>query len=133
MLDRYRFTTCDEARLEISRGSMDYITQNGASSSDRAVGGLGSSVRQAPESFGADPAAGIGTQWTSQAQPKNPRQSAIDGRCNNLTCRLSVDHYRPADASAEDLGQMRRIDELHLEFPFTGGRVLRDLLVHEER
>jgi putative transposase len=40
-------------------------------------------------------------------------------------------YYRPVTASAEDLRQMRRIDELHLEFPFAGSRMLRDLLVNE--
>jgi putative transposase len=30
-------------------------------------------------------------------------------------------------ASAEDLAIMRRIDELHLDYPFAGSRMLRDL------
>jgi putative transposase len=33
--------------------------------------------------------------------------------------------------SAADLALMRRIDELHLEFPFAGSRLLRDLLTAE--
>jgi len=40
-------------------------------------------------------------------------------------------YYKPVAASAEDLQQMRRIDELHLELPFAGARMLRDLLVLE--
>jgi putative transposase len=40
-------------------------------------------------------------------------------------------YYRPVEASAEDLRQMRRMDELHLEWPFAGSRMLRDLLVQE--
>jgi putative transposase len=40
-------------------------------------------------------------------------------------------YYRPVAASAEDLRLMRRIDELHLEFPFAGARMLRDLLAQE--
>jgi len=40
-------------------------------------------------------------------------------------------YYKPVAASAEDLRQMRRIDELHLELPFAGARMLRDLLVLE--
>jgi putative transposase len=40
-------------------------------------------------------------------------------------------YYRPVDVSAEDLWQMRRIDELHLEFPFAGSRMLRDLPAQE--
>jgi putative transposase len=37
-------------------------------------------------------------------------------------------YYKPRPVSAEDLALMRRIDELHLEYPFAGNRMLRDLL-----
>ena len=37
-------------------------------------------------------------------------------------------YYRPRPVSAADLAIMRRIDELHLEYPFAGSRMLRDLL-----
>lgn len=37
-------------------------------------------------------------------------------------------YYRPEPVSAADLALMRRIDELHLEHPFAGARMLRDLL-----
>jgi len=37
-------------------------------------------------------------------------------------------YYHPEPVSAEDLALMRRIDELHLEHPFAGSRMLRDLL-----
>jgi putative transposase len=40
-------------------------------------------------------------------------------------------YYQPVAASAEDLRQMRRIDELHLELPFAGSRMLRDMLTLE--
>jgi putative transposase len=40
-------------------------------------------------------------------------------------------YYQPQPASAADLAVMRRMDELHLEFPFAGSRMLRDLLVAE--
>jgi len=40
-------------------------------------------------------------------------------------------YYRPRPVSAEALAIMRRIDELHLEFPFMGSRMLRDMLVRE--
>ena len=39
----------------------------------------------------------------------------------------------PRPVSAVDLAFMRRIDELHLEFPFAGSRLLRDLLAGEGR
>lgn len=37
-------------------------------------------------------------------------------------------YYRPQPASEGDLRLMRRIDELHLEHPFAGARMLRDML-----
>jgi putative transposase len=40
-------------------------------------------------------------------------------------------YYLPKPVSAADLVIMRRIDELHLEFPFAGSRMLRDLLRQE--
>jgi putative transposase len=40
----------------------------------------------------------------------------------------STVYYLPRAASAADLALMRRIDELHLEFPFAGARMLRRLL-----
>src|SRR4029434_4986660 len=42
-------------------------------------------------------------------------------------------YYSPRPVSASDLALMRRIDELHLEFPFAGSRLLRDLLAAEGR
>jgi putative transposase len=44
--------------------------------------------------------------------------------------RASV-YYRPQPTSEADLTLMRRIDELHLEHPFAGSRMLRDLLRRE--
>jgi putative transposase len=44
--------------------------------------------------------------------------------------RSSV-YYLPTPVSATDLGIMRRMDELHLEYPFAGSRMLRDLLRQE--
>jgi putative transposase len=41
--------------------------------------------------------------------------------------RSSV-YYKPRPVSAEDLVLMRRLDELHLDHPFAGARMLRDLL-----
>ncbi len=40
-------------------------------------------------------------------------------------------YYLPRPVSAADLAIMRRIDELHLEFPFAGSRMLRGLLAAE--
>ncbi len=40
-------------------------------------------------------------------------------------------YYEPRPIDDEDLTLMRRIDELHLESPFAGARMLRDMLRHE--
>lgn len=40
-------------------------------------------------------------------------------------------YYAPQPISAADLAVMRRMDELHLAFPFAGSRMLRDLLMAE--
>jgi putative transposase len=44
--------------------------------------------------------------------------------------RSSV-YYKPRPVSAEGLKLMRRMDELHLEYPFAGARMLRDLVKRE--
>lgn len=41
-------------------------------------------------------------------------------------------YYQPKQVSEADLCLMRRIDELHLELPFAGARMLRDLLRGEQ-
>ena len=40
-------------------------------------------------------------------------------------------YYLPRSVSPGDLALMRRIDELHLDYPFAGARMLRDLLGRE--
>jgi putative transposase len=40
-------------------------------------------------------------------------------------------YYLPRAVSPADLAVMQRVDELHLEFPFAGSRMLRDLLNRE--
>jgi putative transposase len=45
--------------------------------------------------------------------------------------RASV-YYTPKALAAEELAVMRRLDELHLELPFAGSRMLRDLLRAEQ-
>ena len=50
------------------------------------------------------------------------RQAALVG------ISRSTVYYRPESVSQEDLALMRRLDELHLEHPFAGSRMLRDLL-----
>ena len=40
-------------------------------------------------------------------------------------------YYLPRATSVADLALMRRIDELHLEYPFAGSRMLQGLLIAE--
>ena len=37
-------------------------------------------------------------------------------------------YYEPRPVAASELAIMRRIDELHLDYPFAGSRMMRDLL-----
>jgi putative transposase len=53
------------------------------------------------------------------------RQAALLG-----ISRGSV-YYRAQPTSTEALALMRRMDELHLEYPFAGARMLRDMLIGE--
>ena len=50
------------------------------------------------------------------------RQAAL------LQVSRSCLYYEPRPVAAADLAVMRRIDVLHLDFPFAGSRMLRDLL-----
>ena len=40
-------------------------------------------------------------------------------------------YYLPRPTSVADLAIMRRLDELHMGFPFAGSRMLRDLVTAE--
>ena len=40
-------------------------------------------------------------------------------------------YYKSRDVSAADLKIMRRLDALHLDYPFAGSRMLRDMLIRE--
>ena len=53
---------------------------------------------------------------------------SIGRQAQLLDLSRSSIYYRPQPTSAADLAIMRRIDELHLEHPFAGARMLRDLL-----
>jgi putative transposase len=49
-------------------------------------------------------------------------------QCRLLDVARSSAYYRPLPTSERDLLLMRRLDELHLKWPFLGARRLRDLL-----
>jgi putative transposase len=53
---------------------------------------------------------------------------AIKQQAEVLGISRSTFYYEPRPISAEDLWLMRRIDELHLNYPFAGSRMLRGLL-----
>ena len=53
------------------------------------------------------------------------RQAAV------LQLGRSTLYYEPRPVSAAELAIMRRIDELHLDYPFAGSRMMRDLLCGE--
>ncbi|MDB5361650.1 MAG: family transposase [Rhodospirillales bacterium] len=52
----------------------------------------------------------------------------VQGQARLLRLSRSSVYYLPRPVSASDLAMMRRIDELHLDFPFAGSRMLRDFL-----
>jgi putative transposase len=52
-------------------------------------------------------------------------------QCRILELARSTAYYVSRPTSLADLGLMRRIDELHLEYPFAGSRMLRDMLRRE--
>ena len=54
-------------------------------------------------------------------------------QCQVLHLARSTAYYTPQPTAPEDLALMRRIDELHLEHPFAGSRMLRDMLRLEGR
>ena len=62
----------------------------------------------------------------------NPTHAlAIVRQCQILALSRSTASYQPTPVSAADLVLMRRIDEFHLDHPFAGARMLRDLLRRE--
>jgi putative transposase len=52
-------------------------------------------------------------------------------QCQILSLARSSAYYRHQQVSEADLALMRRIDALHLEHPFCGSRMLRDMLRRE--
>ena len=52
-------------------------------------------------------------------------------QCQLLKLARSTAYYQPRPVSDTALALMRRIDELHLQYPFAGARMLRDVLRRE--
>ena len=55
----------------------------------------------------------------------------IQKQAEVLQISRSTIYYEPRPVSSSDLWLMRQIDELHLNYPFAGSRMLRDLLSHQ--
>ena len=55
----------------------------------------------------------------------------IARQCQILELARSTVYYQPQPISTEDLALMRRIDELHLEMPYAGARMLSRILKRE--
>jgi len=55
----------------------------------------------------------------------------VVGQCKLLKVARSSWYYRPAPVSADDLAVMRRMDELHLAWPFYGSRRMTAVLRRE--
>ena len=53
---------------------------------------------------------------------------SVTAQCRLLQVARSSAYYGNEPTSQADLALMRRIDELHLEYPFAGSRMLRDML-----
>jgi putative transposase len=53
---------------------------------------------------------------------------SITSQAKALSISRGTVYYRPRAVPAADLAIMRRMDQLHLDFPFAGSRMLRDLL-----
>ena len=78
------------------------------------------------------------TEWKRRAHQSGlaERKEMIDRthdlpiarQCQILSLARSTASYRPQETSEADLALMRRIDELHLDYPFAGSRMLRDML-----
>ncbi|CAG4884669.1 Integrase [Georgfuchsia toluolica] len=60
-----------------------------------------------------------------------PHDLPVTRQCQILELARSTAYYTPPPTSPADLALMRRIDELHLEYPFAGARMLRDMLRRE--
>jgi putative transposase len=56
---------------------------------------------------------------------------AVSQQAKILGISRSTVYYRPQGPSEADLSIMARLDRLHLEYPFAGARMLRDLLRQE--
>jgi putative transposase len=62
---------------------------------------------------------------------KRSHRLPVVRQCRLLDLSRSSVYYTPPPVGASDLALMRRLDELHLNHPFAGSRMLRDFLKQE--
>ena len=67
----------------------------------------------------------------AQSDDRRDARLPIVRQAQLLDLARSTVYYVPQPTADADLALMRRIDELHLEHPFAGSRMLRDLLNRE--
>jgi len=60
-----------------------------------------------------------------------PHTLSVKRQAKELGISRGSVYYLPRPVSSEDLAIMRRMDALHLEFPFAGSRMMRDFLRQE--
>lgn len=66
-----------------------------------------------------------------RALVKPERNLSMRKQCELLGVNRSILYYQPVAQSAEELALMRRMDELHLEYPFFGSRMMSRFLRDE--
>ena len=57
---------------------------------------------------------------------------SIKRQAEVLSISRGTAYYKPRPVSERDLLLMRKLDELHLNYPFAGSRMLRDLLRQQD-
>jgi putative transposase len=113
---------------------MERSAQVFGDASDKAGGGSEDAARQ-------NRATDLGERFFRKRAHQGERKEMIDRthdlpvtrQCQILKLARSTAYYTPQPVSDSDLQLMRRIDELHLEYPFAGSRMLRDMLRREGR
>lgn len=68
------------------------------------------------------------TRVERKAMTNREHELPVKRQAQLLDLSKSAVYYRPVPVSDQELALMRRIDELHLEHPFAGSRMLKRLL-----
>jgi putative transposase len=80
---------------------------------------------------GALGSGGSATERKAMIDRARPTPMSVNRQAQALGISRGSVYYLPRPTSDADLALMRRIDELHLEHPFAGSRMLRGLLKAE--